>query len=178
MVMMENEQFLLRDVEKADASDMFDYYRSERVCEFEPIQMHKNIDETLMMIEYTFGEINKKTMIQKVIDHKASGKVIGDLQFYDIKDGVANVGFMLHPNFWGLGIMKEAFSMFIRFGFRGYSFRRIQALCEMQNVASAHVMQNVGFQREGVLRSYMKLSDEAYHTMYLYALLKKEYKDE
>ena len=52
--------------------------------------------------------------------------------------------------------MTEAVKEVIRFGVEEMQLNRIQAICEVANIASARVMEKAGMQFEGVLRNYIQ----------------------
>lgn len=70
--------------------------------------------------------------------------------------------------------MTEALQAIIRFGFDKLAVNRIEALVMPGNTASVRLLQNLGFQEEGVLREYAYFK-EGFHDLHCFSLLKKEF---
>ena len=64
------------------------------------------------------------------------------------------IGFALGSAYWGVGYMPEALAEVCRAAFADPRIFRVQALCDEENIQSARVMEKVGMQYEGKLRSY------------------------
>ena len=86
----------------------------------------------------------------------------------------AVLGFDLAPAHWGRGLMREALSTILDFGFSQLQLNRVEALVFDGNDASCGLLQRLGFQREGVLREYQRLHGTL-ADMHLYALLRREH---
>jgi len=64
----------------------------------------------------------------------------------------------------------------INFGFRKMNLNRIEARCQVQNVASSGVMEKVGMTFEGILRQQMLIKGE-YWVLKIYSILREEFFD-
>ncbi|URJ46005.1 GNAT family protein [Paenibacillus polymyxa] len=60
------------------------------------------------------------------------------------------------------------------FGFSTLAVHRIYATCRPENKASEKVMQQIGMQREGLMREHWYYKGE-FHDSYLYSILDEEY---
>jgi [ribosomal protein S5]-alanine N-acetyltransferase len=72
--------------------------------------------------------------------------------------------------------MSEAVSAVIDFGFREMQLNKIQARCEVNNIASARVMEKVGMQLEGILRQQLFVKGR-YWDLKTYSILREEFFD-
>ncbi len=59
--------------------------------------------------------------------------------------GEATLAFFIDPKFWGNGFATEAGRAFIQFGINELKVKRIVAVVEIGNEASAHVIRKLGF---------------------------------
>lgn len=84
----------------------------------------------------------------------------------------AEIGYDLSPSFWRQGYMSEALRSIISYGFEEMKLNRVDALVYIQNDRSIHLLQNLGFNKEGILRDYFYL-DGKFYDHYLFAILKK-----
>lgn len=69
--------------------------------------------------------------------------------------GVAELGYSVHPRFWGNGYAPEAAARLMRWAF-AKGAHRVQATCWVKNKRSQRVMEKIGLEREGLLRGYLK----------------------
>lgn len=88
------------------------------------------------------------------VEHRSSAAFIGSIRFnYFIKDWrCAEVGYELHPSFWGMGIMTEAVRAVASCGHGVFGLNRIDAWTMNGNPASDRVLEKSGFQYEGMVR--------------------------
>jgi ribosomal-protein-alanine N-acetyltransferase len=64
-------------------------------------------------------------------------------------------GYVLARPWWGHGLMTEALTEVVGWALSQPSIFRISAVCDVENTASARVMEKCGLVREGVLRRYL-----------------------
>ena len=64
-------------------------------------------------------------------------------------------GYVLAPAWWGQGLMTEALTEIVRWALAQPTIFRIGAVCDVENVGSARVMEKAGLVREGMLRRYL-----------------------
>ena len=60
----------------------------------------------------------------------------------------AEIGYMLRPDLWGKGIMKEALLEVINTGFNSLKLHSIEAHINPENTASGNILQSTGFVKE------------------------------
>jgi RimJ/RimL family protein N-acetyltransferase len=83
----------------------------------------------------------------------------------------AELGYVLARSAWGQGYMTEAVQTVVHAAFDELPLSRVSAVCDVDNLASARVLDKAGLQREGVLRRYImhpNISDEP-RNVYLFA---------
>jgi len=83
----------------------------------------------------------------------------------------AEIGYALARSAWGNGFMTEAVQTLTQMALHEIPLARVAAVCDVENVASARVLEKSGMLREGRLRRYMvhpNLSDQP-RDVYLYA---------
>jgi ribosomal-protein-alanine N-acetyltransferase len=103
---------------------------------------------------------------------RAGGPVIGACNFHRWQPAHqrATLGFFLDAGFWGRGLMREAVQTAIDFGWTGMHLHRIQAEVSPDNPSAIHLLERLGFVREGSLRDHVVV-DGGYRDAWLYALL-------
>ena len=85
----------------------------------------------------------------------------------------AEVGYMLHPDYWNKGIMKEALLAVIDYGFNEMKLHSIEAHINPANLASAVLLEKTGFTREAYFKEDFFFNGEFIDTA-IYSLLTPE----
>lgn len=80
--------------------------------------------------------------------------LIGSIELR-LKGHTADAGYVLARPAWGKGYATEALQAVIDAGLSFPAVYRVAAVCDVENLASARVMEKAGMVREGVLRRYM-----------------------
>jgi RimJ/RimL family protein N-acetyltransferase len=97
-----------------------------------------------------------RTLPLAIVD-AAGGAVLGscDLRCPEPDDPErGEIGYLLVPEARGRGAATRAIGMLVDWAFRELGMRRVQALVHPDNPASMAVLERLGFEREGLLRSY------------------------
>jgi ribosomal-protein-alanine N-acetyltransferase len=64
--------------------------------------------------------------------------------------------------------MTDSVNVLVRFAFDALKLHRVEAACIPDNARSIRVLEKAGFQREGLLRSYLRING-SWQDHYLYA---------
>lgn len=88
--------------------------------------------------------------------------------------GLAEIGYSLTTAYQNQGIMPRALALLLAELFGKTTLERIEARCACENEGSYRVLERLGFQREGRMRSYFRIGNRRYDN-YLYALLREDY---
>lgn len=84
------------------------------------------------------------------------------------------IGWYVHPDYWGTGIASEAAETVLRYAFVDLNVHRVVAFCKAENKASERIMQKLGMQHEAHLRETVWLN-ESWHDEEFYAILEREF---
>lgn len=88
--------------------------------------------------------------------------------------GVAELGYMVHPDAHGHGYATDACRRLVRYGFEARRLHKVTANAFETNPASQRVLEKVGFVEEGVFREHAYVGGE-YVDVVRYGLLEPEY---
>ena len=105
--------------------------------------------------------------------------VIGSIGIFrqgNIHSQTAELGYYIAEEYWGKGIMTEAVKQICEYVFAKSDIIRIYAEPFAYNIASCRVLEKVGFQYEGTLRSNAVKNGRVID-MEMYSLLKAEIKE-
>ena len=89
-----------------------------------------------------------------IIEIAASGTLAGAIRFnsFEKKWRCGEIGYELHPDHWGKGLMTEAVRAVVACGHETFRLNRIDAWTLPGNGASDRVLEKSGFRHEGTLR--------------------------
>jgi ribosomal-protein-alanine N-acetyltransferase len=90
-----------------------------------------------------------------------TGEMVGDCNFTNIVRGsfqACHLGFSLAKRFERLGLMREALTPAIAYIFDEIGLHRVMANFRPENVRSAQLLEGLGFEREGLARSYLRIN--------------------
>lgn len=96
------------------------------------------------------------------------------LKLTDRENRTGDIGYVLHPEYWGQGYVLEAAHALMAAGFNELELQRITASCDQRNKASARVMEKLGMRREGTFRRSRYIQGD-WRDEYLYAILSDEF---
>ncbi|WP_053367036.1 GNAT family N-acetyltransferase [Bacillus sp. FJAT-27245] len=173
---LETERLILRKITMNDAEDMFAYGSNEEVARYVTWDKHNTIEDTRAFIDFVLGKYENKQLAPWAIESKETGKMIGTIDFvaWQPRHNSAEIGYVLAQGQWGKGIMTEAATELIKFGFEHMDLVRIQARCFTENIGSARVMEKVGMSFEGINRKAAFIKGK-HRDLKMYAILKEDF---
>lgn len=176
---LETERLALRDITMEDAEDIFVFFSDHQVMKYYGSNDKKTIGEIEDLIKRLKEGYGNRVRIRWGITLKGSSRIIGTCGFHniDLDDRRAEIGYELARDYWNQGIMSEAVSKVINFGFYEMGINRIEAFYDPKNEASERLLKKLGFKVEGHLRKYSFYSGE-FKDAVVCSILKDEYKEE
>ncbi|MCL2201401.1 MAG: GNAT family N-acetyltransferase [Oscillospiraceae bacterium] len=108
---------------------------------------------------------------------KETESVIGSCGIYpDSDNDTAELGWILHIDYWKHGYSTELGGELIRYGFEDLKLRRIFAPCAAANYGSCRVMERNGMRREALhIKAFWARVDKEWIDEARYAILAEEY---
>jgi len=104
-----------------------------------------------------------------------SSHLIGSIGLhYDQRHNHGEIGYWIGKPYWGKGYASEAARAVIRHGFETAGLHKIYAHHMVHNPASGRILEKLGMQREGMLRSHIRKWDD-YVDITLYGMLDTDY---
>lgn len=97
----------------------------------------------------------------------------GRLTIRDAQHRVGDIGYVLRRDRWGQGLGGELARLLVERGFERVGLHRIEATCDVDNVASARVLEKAGLRLEGRLRERYQIRGE-WRDSLLYAALARD----
>ena len=175
LAMLETERLVLRAFTLDDAEDIFAYACDPEVFVYLPFDHHGDMDATRDFIARTLEGHEAGTKADWGMVLKETGRVVGTCGFCTWGGGGrAELGYCLGREQWGQGLVTEASERIVRFGFEECMLNRIEAVCDVDNIGSARVMEKCGMVFEGTMRQRMVMH-ESYRDMKMYAILREDW---
>lgn len=170
---LETERLHLRPARVTDAAAIFAAYAQDpEVTRYMTWAPHRSVEETRQFLAYCEEEWRKGASYPWVILDKETGKLLGMIHLF-VRGHRAELGYVLARLHWGKGIMTEAGHPVVAWALEQESIYRVGATCDVENPASARVMEKLGMQREGILRRWLRRpSKETPSDCYCYAIVK------
>lgn len=171
---LETNRLVLRQIIKEDADEMFALRSNPEIMQYIPREMPKTIDDAVKHIEYMQGLLESGECINWAICLKNDQKLIGNIGYFRMQpeNHRAEIGYMLNPDFHGQGVMQEALTEIIRYGFENMKLHSIEAVTDPENFASWKLLEKNGFIREGHFKEDCYWQGK-YLDSYVYSLLNK-----
>lgn len=167
-------RLLLRPPRLSDAPAIHSNYAQDpEATRYLVWRPHKDIHETEEFVARCVAVWGTDADFPWAITLKESGELIGMVGLR-INDFKADLGYVIARPWWGRGYATEAVRPIVDWALSQPNIYRVWAMCDVDNVASAHVLEKVGMSREGILRRstmHPNVSDEP-RDSYCYAIVK------
>ena len=173
---IETERLTIRLVERPDLPALLAINSNDTVTRFLPYESWKDMADAEAWHSRAEARHAAGEAVQFVIAHRESGRVIGACLLFHFEEASARaeVGYVLGQEYWGAGYMFEAMKALVAFAFEQMNLRRLEAELDPRNVASARLLERLGFLREGLLRQRWAMKGEITDSS-LYGLLRAEW---
>ena len=147
-------RLLLREIVPDDAESLFRLRSNEQAMRYLGRPLHKDINEAAQMIENLRQSFSKNESVIWGISHHGRPNLIGNISFWkmDKENHRTEIGYMLHPDYWGQGIMSEAMTAALEYCFQVLNFHSVEANTDPENAASGRLLEKHGFVQEAYFR--------------------------
>lgn len=143
----------LRPITEADAPAIFDSYAQDRdVTRYLSWRPHETITETERFVAACLAAETARTY---VLVQRRTGDLVGAFDLRTTAVARLECGYVLARRFWGEGLMTEVLSDVVGWALQKPSIWRIGAFVDVQNTASARVLEKAGLEREGLFRRWL-----------------------
>jgi RimJ/RimL family protein N-acetyltransferase len=174
---LEGKKIVLRPVHRSDAASIYANAKDREIGQFTHIPHPYRIQNAYDFIRGVRRWERRKQVVLLGIEAKETGQVIGIINIFHIdrKNRHAEVGYWLGKKYWGRGIMAEALNLMLEHAFRKMKLVRVSAKVFHPNIASARLLEKLGFKLEARLRKISFHRRQWYDDL-CYGILKEEFK--
>jgi len=152
---IQTDRYLLRRVVPDDAQAIFKSYGTDAMATlYLGWKPHQCVQQTRTFLQRAAQEWDEATGFPLVaFDCQEPDELIG--MFHPHMQGFTiSYGYVLSPASWGRGCATEIMRWLVKHALSHSHIHRAEAFCDVENVASARVLEKTGMAFEGVLRRY------------------------
>jgi ribosomal-protein-alanine N-acetyltransferase len=171
---LETERLVLRQVTADDTEAMFRLMADPRVTRFLGRAPFATADEAARRVEAFEKEFQARAALAWAVTQRADGQFMGICRYthFDTFHSRAEIGYLLRPEWWGQGMMPEAVSAAVGFGFTRLGLHSVEADIDPANSQSRRLLEKLGFVQEGLFReSYYIPHEERYGDSAVFSVL-------
>lgn len=148
--LLRTKRLLLRKPRPEDAPLIFAAYAQDpEVRRYLTFRPHRDLSETHQVVERFLEGWRSGKSFSWLIFIRGEETLVGAIAARE--DQGINLGYLLARPFWGYGFMSEALAAIVDWAFTQPSVFRVWAVCDLENEASARLLERNGFYQEGIL---------------------------
>lgn len=162
---IKTDRLILRRIHDSDAESLFKMRSDSRMHEHTDTKVDMSIKDTMDYIERMNKGIDGDKWIIWAIEHAETGRVIGTISIWNFNDELesAELGYGIIPDYQGMGLMKEALTSIVRYGFNVLHLKTIDAYTEENNRRSIGLLERCKFNEANRINEDGYFTDKVYH---------------
>jgi ribosomal-protein-alanine N-acetyltransferase len=151
---IKTERLLLRRIEISDVNEIFFLRSDKKVLQYLDREPAVNLEEAKSWIEKINDLQKNNEAITWAITLKPGNTLTGTIGFWNIEkeNYRAEIGYALHPHQQGKGIMQEAMTAVLDYGFTIMKLHSIEANVNPNNLSSIKILERHKFTREAFFK--------------------------
>lgn len=174
--LLATDRLILRQIQSTDADAFFAMRSDVEITSRFGQEPHLTLDDTLAWLRRIQGNFGQREGIFWCITRKGDDTVIGACCFWNFDPSFhcVELGYELYRPYWRQGIITEAASAVLSYGFNELGLNRIEADPLAENTPSVGVLHKLGFTLEGNLRQRVYFRGQYSDQLY-FGLLKNDW---
>lgn len=176
------QRLILRDFLEKDVDAFFAMFSDDRVTEFYDCNTFSNVDQAQKLVA---ANIRRNAALDAfgvrwvICLADSPERAVGSCGIHSINTNFRSleIGYDLHPDYWGNGYAFEAVSKMLDFCFSSdmpIHVNRVSATTDLESHKSIALLRRLGFSEEGILRQYGFWKDR-FNDVRLFSLLREEW---
>ncbi len=151
---LQTPRLVLRPVTRADAPALYEMRSDKTMMAMIARPVATRVEDVYELIDKIQTGTMANDLVNWAITLQTSDLLIGTIGYYRMQKEHyrSEVGYMLAKEHQGKGIMHEAITEVIRYGFETIKLHSIEAVISPENTASRRVVERAGFMLEGLFR--------------------------
>jgi ribosomal-protein-alanine N-acetyltransferase len=177
-IIIETKRLKLTGFSSQDMTFIFENFSKDEIKKILGHRTEEDYQKEEYKYKNGYASYNRR-FILFLLSEKTTNDIIGrcGLHNWNEEHNRAEIGYnILEENFKRKGLMTEAVSAIIDYGFNKLKLQRIEALVGSNNIPSLKIIENHHFTKEGILRQHYYAADK-YEDSILFSILYNEYVD-
>lgn len=175
------DDYMLRPVKESDVNDYFDIAKDPETVKYFSWYAFKHIYEAVKHFNHLYfsNDYPNEPQGYAIVDLNTN-KMIGVIDFHTTNKflNTSHVGYLLHRDYWNLGITSKALKKMLEIGFIHLNFKKIFVQTIEENYSSRRVCEKNNFRLLKILKlDYYHEKTKTYHDVYKYVFERKNYDD-
>lgn len=142
---IETSRLYCRIIDLCDLKDMFEICSDQEVTKYLTFEPHTNYRHTKKVITNMIRSYLANESINYAIICKENRKMIASMSITFLANGVGEIGYLMHPDYWNHGFMFEAVTNLIDVCFQHYQLQVLKVRHIVENFRSEKLIQKLGF---------------------------------
>ncbi|MGL5850946.1 MAG: GNAT family N-acetyltransferase [Phycicoccus sp.] len=167
----------LRPFDDTDVDDLFALQSNAHVLRFWDAPPWRTRARATEFVAACRRIAEEGTGARPAVERAADGAFVGWCTFtqWNPEYHSASLGYCFDDAAWGRGYATEAAGALLQWAFDTLDLNRVQAETDTRNIASARVLEKLGFIREGTLREDCVVDGDVSDS-WVYGLLRREWR--
>ncbi len=174
---LSTKRLLFRKPRLTDAIQLYSTYTADsEVTHFVSWKPHTTIAQTRDFLKSCLNKWDKSNELNYLVETIGSHKPIGMIKIV-FDNNTVNLGYVFAKKFWRQGYATETVKTFIDLLFKIKEIKMVRSFCDVENIASAKVMQKSGMEYQKTLSKHVvhpNISSKK-RDCFLYAITKSKY---
>ena len=147
---LESDRLILREITPGDVSEVFAMRSDPATMKYIPRPLAKTEQDALDHIAIIAKGLQDNESINWAITLRGDDRLVGMICLLrmQLSDFRTEIGYILHPDLHGKGIMDEAIKTVIAYAFGTLKFHSLEAVIDPENSASEKVLLKNNFVKE------------------------------
>jgi len=173
---LETDRLMLKNISSEDRHFVLQQFSNNEVNRYlfdaEPTTDLLSADEIVAF----YNQPEPRNQHRWIIIRKKDGVKIGTCGFHcwDKSNGRCDIGYDLHPDFWGNGYMSEAMKVILNFAENKMDIKQINACIYTENHKSIRLIEKHGFVHHGQMKDEVFRGEKYAHKVFIFELSKIE----
>jgi len=137
-----------------DAGEIFARYAQDaEVTRYLTWRPHKGVETVQEFLRRLLALLEQGALLPWVVEAQADRRLLGVMDLR-LQEHRVEIGYALARDAWGQGFATEAARALVEWALTQPGIYRVWAVCDVDNRASARVLEKAGLLREGLLRRW------------------------
>ena len=173
---LETDRLILREIVPADAEELFRIFSNAETMQFWSCRPYISVQQAYELIESMAEAKRCGTAIHWAITLRGDNRLIGKCGYNEWRKTHrrGDISYIIARECWGKGIVSEALSPVLDYGFKDMNLHSVEAGVTPGNDGSTRMLERLGFRLEGHLRESFWAEDR-FEDSLIYSQLRRDW---